>query len=101
MAFFTPNKLKRQKIDVDESGISCNSPEVQKRLNRIEENYLELNTILAELETKIQSDERLKAIDDANVDFEQTFGIKKKRKWKTAKKKTKPRRSSANPKKPR
>jgi len=47
---------------------------VQERLDRIRENYDQLNSILAELESQFDSDERLKAIDDANVDFEITFG---------------------------
>ena len=45
---------------------------MQERLDRIRENYDQLNSILAELESQFDSDERLKAIDDANVDFEIT-----------------------------
>ncbi|MFK7770318.1 MAG: hypothetical protein AB8B55_24115 [Mariniblastus sp.] len=102
MAFFSTDKLKRRKIVVDQSSTNSQSPDVQARLNRIEENYDALDSILAELESKIQADERLKAIDDANVDFEGTFGIKKKRKWKTPKPKSKSRkRKSAGPNKPR
>jgi len=104
MTFFEPDKLKRRKIEIDRSVICSDSPEVQKRLDRIDENYQQLDAILIELELKIQSDERLKAIDDENVDFEQTFGVKKKRKWRPAKSKTKSKRrasGSADPKKPR
>jgi len=104
MTFFTPDKLRRRKIEIDRSVISSDSPEVQQRLDRIQENYRELDAILVELELKIQSDERLKAIDEAHVELEQTLTIKKKRKWRTAKSKTKPKRQatgSANPKKPR
>jgi len=114
MAFFSPEKLKRKKIQVDHSETSANSPEVQKRLERIEENYEQLDTILAELELKMQSDDRLRAIDQSSAaDFHETFGIKQKRKWRSPKKKKKKRSSvrasskrrsatkSANPKKPR
>lgn len=111
MAFFTPEKLKRRKIVVDESAISCDSVEVKNRLNRIEDNYEKLDSILAELELKMATDERLKAIDASTPDdFESTFGIKQKRKWRPAKKKKKrktdasARRSkskSADPRKPR
>ena len=104
MTFFTPENLRHHRIEIDRSAISSDSPEVQIRLDRIRENYLQLEAILDELELKIESDERLKAIDDENVDFEQTFGVKKKRKWRPAKLKAKPKRSSprsVNPKKPR
>jgi len=117
MAFFSPEKLKRKSIEIDHSEISSLSPEVQKRLERIEGNYQELDAILAELESKMAADDRLKAIDDSSAeDFEATFGVKRKRKWRTPKKKSKRRKSktgaanlktskvtsqSADPKKPR
>lgn len=102
MAFFSPGKLKPRKIEVDQSAISCDSPEVQKRLDRIESNYEQLDTILANLEAKMASDERLKAIDESSAaDFEQTFGVKRKRKWKPAKKSRTRKRRSAGPNKPR
>ena len=74
---------------------------LEKRLDRIHDNYRQLDAILAELESKIESDERLKAIDDAEIDFESAYGIKKKRKWRPseAKRKSKPR--SIRSKKPR
>jgi hypothetical protein len=74
MTFFSADKPKPRRIEIDASRIGSNSPEVQKRLDRIRENYDQLNSILAELESQFDSDERLKAIDDANVDFEITFG---------------------------
>lgn len=108
MTFFSPDKLKPRKIVADHSSASCDSPQVKMRLDRIDENYRQVDSILAELELKIAGDERLKAIDDANVDFEQTYGIKKKRKWRSAKPKAKSKAksrrrstSSADPKKPR
>ena len=117
MAFFSPEKLKRKKIEVDNSTITSLSPEVKKRLDRIEGNYQQLDEILAELESKMASDDRLKAIDESSAeDFEATFGVKRKRKWRTPKPKSKRRKSrnasaalktankstaSADPKKPR
>ena len=108
MTFFSREKLKRKKIEVDHSQISCDSKEVQTRLARIENNYEQLDSILADLEAKMASDDRLRAIDESNADdFEQTFGIRRKRKWRPAKaKKKKSKKASAkspssNPRKPR
>lgn len=107
MTFFSADKLKPRRIKkIDSSRIGSNCPDYQKRLDRIHDNYEQLDSILAELESKIRNDERLKAIDDANVDFELTFGVKKKRKWRAAKPKPNSRsksRSAAlvHPKKPR
>ena len=83
MTFFSADKLKPRRIEIDSSRIHSDSPEVLKRLERIQENYEQLDSILAELESKIESDERLNAIDNADVDFEITFGVKKKRKWRS------------------
>ncbi|MEM9940973.1 MAG: hypothetical protein AAF939_05250, partial [Planctomycetota bacterium] len=105
MAFFPPDRLKSRNIEIDETNVSAESPDVQRRLQRIESNYVQLDEILAELETKISSNERLKAIDEATPDdFELTFGIRRKRKWKSASSKKTPkqsRRRSSGPRKPR
>ena len=104
MTFFSADKPKPRRIEIDSSRIGSNSPEVQKRLDRIRDHYDQLESILAGLESKIESDERLKAIDDANVDFEMTFGVKKKRKWRAAKPKSNSKTrstASSKPKKPR
>jgi hypothetical protein len=104
MTFFKPEKLKSRKIEIDRSVICSDSPAVQQRLDRIQENYRQLDVILVELELKIQADERLKAIDAAYVDFELTNGIKKKRKWRPAQPKAGSKKrlpGSTNPKKPR
>lgn len=114
MAFFSPKKLERRMIEVDASTSTSESPEMQKRLARIEQNYDRLNDVLTDLESKISADERLQAMDDTNVDFEAEFGIKPKRKWRSPAKKTPKKRkstrrsstptastSSANPRKPR
>lgn len=114
MAFFSPKKLERRMIEVDASTSTSDSPEMQKRLARIEQNYDRLDDVLTDLESKISADERLQAMDDTNVDFEAEFGIKPKRKWRSpAIKKPKKRKStkrsstptastsSVNPRKPR
>ena len=102
MTFFSADKPKPRRIAIDSSRIGSNRPEVQQRLDRIRDHYVQLESILAGLESKIESDERLKAIDDANVDFEMTFGVRKKRKWRAAKPKSKARSTaSSKPKKPR
>ena len=106
MTFFSAEKLKPRRIEIDSSRIGSNCPEVQKRLDRIQENYEQLESILAEMESKIERDERLKAIDDAEIDFETLYGVKKKRKWRSAKPKAKSKSkrqtsASTDPQKPR
>ena len=105
-------------IEIDHSSPSSDSPEIRKRLDRIEQNYLQLEEILSKLESKIASDERLVAMDNDEIDFESEFGIKRKRKWRPAKSKSRSTRKkptkktvaanaptkptqSANPRKPR
>ena len=91
--FFNPEKLERKIIEVDNSAMTSLSPEVKKRLDRIEGNYQQLDEILAELESKMAADDRLQAIEETSPeDFEATFGVKKKRKWRTPKPKTRKRR---------
>ena len=100
MTFFDENKLQPRKIEIDSNAISCDSPEVTKRLDRITDNYQQLDLILADVESKIQGDERLRAIDQSIKDVE-AEEKKKKRKWRPSKASGKSRRKSANPKKPR
>ncbi len=47
------------KIKIDTDGVNADSPDVQKRLDRIATNYERLNEVLCELEGKIARDERL------------------------------------------
>ena len=104
MAFHPAEKLRPRKIKIDLSSSTCDSPEIQQRLDRIEANYDQLDTVLIDIENKIALDERLSALDDGTVDFEAEFGIKPKRKWRPAKPKAKRKRrspKSANPRKPR
>lgn len=104
MAFHSAEKLRPRKIEIDLSSSTCDSPDIQQRLDRIEANYDQLDTVLVDIETKIALDERLAALDDGDVDFEAEFGIKPKRKWRSPKPKSKKKRrsaESADPRKPR
>ncbi len=95
MTFFKEKKLRPRKIVLDENAISSGSPQVQQRLDRIHENYQQLDSILAEVEAKIQTDERLSAIDQSIRDVETA---RKKKKWRNRKTAQKGR---TNPRKPR
>ena len=102
MAFHPAEKLRSRQIEIDLSSSTCVSPEIQERLDRIEANYDQLDSVLDEIESKLALDERLKALEDGDVDFEAEFGIKPKRKWRAPKAKKKQRSAkSANPRKPR
>ncbi len=94
MTFFSKKILRPRKIEIDHSAVSSNSPEVVQRLDRIQQNYQELDRILDDLETKIKNDARLSAIDQTIQDLE----IPQKRKRWRPRKST---RKSVNPKKPR
>ncbi len=103
MAFFSPEKLRPRPIEIDESTAGCDSPDIQRRLDRIEQNYRQLDAVLGDIEDKLSKDDRLTALDNDQIDFESEFGIKPKRKWRPAKTKPKRRRksASAHPRKPR
>lgn len=79
MAFFSAEKLKHRRIEIDHTAMTCDSPDVQKRLNRIDANYQQLDSKLAEIEDTISSDQRLSEINASikTVDIAK----KKKRKW--------------------
>ena len=102
MAFHSAEKLRSRKIEIDVSSSTCDSPEMQQRLDRIEANYDQLDSVLVDIEGKLALDERLVALESGDVDFEAEFGIKPKRKWRAPKAKQKKRSTkSANPRKPR
>ena len=102
MAFHSAEKLRARRIEIDQSTSTCISPEIQERLDRIEANYDQLDSVLVDIESKLALDERLVALEDGDVDFEAEFGIKPKRKWRPSKSKKKQRSAkSANPRKPR
>lgn len=67
MAFFG-RSLKSKKIEIDPNSISSDSPEMQKRLDRIEGNYDKLDDILTHLETRFELDDRLATAYDESVE---------------------------------
>ena len=107
MTLFSSEKLRPRQIEIDDSTANCDSPEMRKRLDRIERNYSQLDQVLVDLESKLDADERLTALDDKDFDFESEFGVKPKRKWrprpkpKTSSRARAGKSKSGNPKKPR
>ena len=79
MPFFSDEKLKRRSIEIDLSELTSDSPEVQKRLNRIDANYQQLDSMLTDIEATISSDQRLSEINASIKTVEKA--AKKKRKW--------------------
>lgn len=65
MAFFGKSTVSR-KIRIEQSANS-DSPELQKRLDRIGSNYSRLEDILSELEQKFELDDRLAEWTSADV----------------------------------
>jgi len=62
MAFFSADKLKRRQITIDPSAVSAQSPEVQNRLQRIDENYQAFDELFADIEATIENDDRLREL---------------------------------------
>ena len=60
MAFFPQQKLQPRRIEIDHSGVSSQSPEVQDRLQRIDDNYQAFDELFADVQATIESDERLR-----------------------------------------
>lgn len=107
MSFFGKDLIPR-KIEIDSSTLTSESDEVRSRLDRIDANYQKLSEILGDLETRIDADEQLRAInetiDDAALESSENQSAKKKRKWrpsKSTKAGSRSRRKSAGPNKPR
>ena len=81
MAFFTADKLKRRQMTVDPSTVSAQSPEVQNRLQRIDENYQAFDELFADIESRIEDDDRLREF-NANLRAAD-LQPKKKRRWRS------------------
>ena len=62
MPLFSADKLKRRRIEIDCSEITSDSPEVLKRLGRIDANYQQLDSMLSEIEATIAGDQKLSQI---------------------------------------
>ena len=56
MAF---KKHKQIKIDIDTSTLAHDSPEVAKRLGRIESNYVKFDELMVELESRLPDEDKL------------------------------------------
>lgn len=85
MAFFSEKKLRRFLIEIDDSGLRSDSPEIQKRMDRIEENYGRLNEVLASLEDRFENDDSFLSLFPDGVEQEFELPKKKKRKWRPRK----------------
>jgi len=85
MAFFTKKKLQRIRIEIDETGSTADSPEIQKRLSRIAENYAKLDEVLAGVEDRFQNDEAFQQLLGDDVPVVEAPKKKKKRKWRPRK----------------
>ena len=85
MAFFSDKKLRRFRIEIDDSGMKSDSPEIQKRMDRIEENYGRLDEVLAELEDRFENDESFLSLFPEGAEPEFELPKKKKRKWRPRK----------------
>ena len=99
MTFFSQKKSPAREVEKESTNLSSDSPEVQQQLDRIADNYRRLDLILSDVENKIQSDDRLSAIDQTIVEVEVEVDGRKK-KWRPKRPKAKSQRKSANPKKP-
>jgi len=60
MKYFGRN-YERKKLDIDTESVCADDPVLQKRLDRIEQNYSRLDQVLSELEARIELDDRLTA----------------------------------------
>jgi uncharacterized protein Yka (UPF0111/DUF47 family) len=83
--------------EVDLNTMSSANSQLKRRMDRIADNYRQLDSMLHEIEAKIQSDERLKAIDETIQEVELQIDGRKRR-WRP--RRTLSKKSSA-PRKPR
>ncbi len=89
MAFFG-KRVPTGRIEIDGGSVCAISPQVQRRMQRIKDNYAELSEVLSDLEIKIENDPSLRELDAqltkealrAGESFEQKAGAKRKRKYK-------------------
>ncbi len=64
---FYGKPLSHRKIELDASATSSSSPEVRKRLDRIDTNYSRLDVLLSELEAQFDLDDRRMANSDKDA----------------------------------
>jgi len=85
MAFFSEKKLRRINIEIDDSALKSNSPEIQTRLDRIAENYVKLDEVLSGLENRFENDESFLGLFPEGEEPVFDLPKKKKRKWRPRK----------------
>ena len=79
MKYFGRN-YERKKLDIDTESVSADDPVLQKRLDRIEQNYSRLDQVLSDLEARIELDDRLSAsAEDESSDTSRKVRKKKPR----------------------
>ncbi len=85
MAFFSEKKLRRIRIEIDDSSLKSDSPEILNRLDRIEENYGKLDEVLTGLEDRFANDEDFLRLFPEGEEPVFELPKKKKRKWRPRK----------------
>ena len=80
MAFFTEEKLQRRPIEIERASVSSLSPEVQKRLQRINDNYQAFDEVFADVEATIERDEHLR---EFNASLRAADLQPKKKRWRS------------------
>ena len=85
MAFFSEKKLRRVRIEIDDSAMKSDSPEIQSRMERIEANYGKLDEVLSKLERRFENDESFLSLFPAGEEPIFELPKKKKRKWRPRK----------------
>ena len=85
MAFFSEKKLRRVRIEIDDSAMKSDSPEIQSRMERIEANYGKLDEVLSKLEHRFENDESFLSLFPAGEEPIFELPKKKKRKWRPRK----------------
>ena len=81
MAFFSKQKLQPRRIEVDDSGVSSQSPEVQGRLQRIDDNYQAFDELFANVQATIENDDSMREF-NANLKAAD-LQPKKKGRWRS------------------
>lgn len=92
-----PKSQLKPIVELVPNAIASPNPQLQRRMDRIAEHYRQLDSILHEIEEKIQTDERLKAIDETIQEVELRIDGRKRR-WRPRRAKSK---TSGAPRKPR
>jgi hypothetical protein len=91
------NNIPSRPMELDANALSSCNPQLQRRMDRIADHYRQLDSKFIEIEAKIQSDERLKAIDATIQEVELTVDGRRRR-WRPRRPKTE---KTSAPRKPR